>query len=371
MSQKSGDQTEKPTQKKLRDAREEGNVARSEDLTKTVLIGVWLIIFWLMGWLLFARIEQLMALVMDAVRDLDSTTYRIALFQAARLFAEAIIPLVVAAALAAVAVEFLQVGPLLAFKKVQPKMSHLNPVENIKKRFAFKSLVEVAKSVVKTGALLGILLIVLLGTLNHYLDLPYGGAEDVFEAYWYSIQWIAIFLILIFFFISVLDVLFQKQYRIKELMMSRRDIRQERKDSEGDPQMKQQRKDLHKEWGQQNMLSSVRQSNVVVTNPTHIAIALYYEHDETELPVVVAKGEDYEADLIRREAERHDIPIMRDVPLARGLHADVELEDYISSEYFQAVAVILQWAEAVRQGEASRDEPPDTSEMLAPDPSRD
>ena len=366
MAEKSGDQTEKPTDKKLRDAREEGNVARSEDLTKTVMIGLWLVIFWLLGWLLFGRLEEIMALTMSAIPNTASVDFPELLLTAAQIFAGAIIPLIVAATLATIVVEFLQIGPLLAFKKVQPKLSHLNPVDNIKKRFSGKSLVEVAKSVFKTAALIGILLIMLFGSLDHFLELPYGQAGDVFDAYWHSIKWIALFLIIIFFFISVLDIIYQKQARTKDLMMSRRDIRQERKDAEGDPQMKNQRQSLHKEWGEENMLSSVRESNVVVTNPTHIAVALYYDQEHTELPVVVAKGEDYEADLIRREAEKHGVPIMQNVPLARGLHEDVPLEDHISSDYFQAVAIILQWAEAVRNGEADPEDPP-TSEELFPD----
>ena len=131
--------------------------------------------------------------------------------------------------------------------------------------------------------------------------------------------------------------------------MSRRDIRQEVKENEGDPYVKQRRRQLHQEWAQQNMLSAVRKSNVVVTNPTHIAIALQYEPGETDLPVVVAKGEGAFAELIKKTAEEEGIPILQNVPLARGLNEHVQIDDYIGNEFFDAVAEVLHWAENVRR----------------------
>ncbi len=133
-------------------------------------------------------------------------------------------------------------------------------------------------------------------------------------------------------------------------MMSKRDIKQEHKDSEGDPMVKGQRKQLHQEWSQENQLSSVRRSSVVVTNPTHIAVALLYDADETELPMVVAKGEDDFAQRIKQAAEEAGVPIMQNVELARGLYRDIETHKFITEEFFDAVAEVLQWAEEVRMG---------------------
>jgi type III secretion protein U len=135
---------------------------------------------------------------------------------------------------------------------------------------------------------------------------------------------------------------------IKKLRMSRRDIKQEYREDEGDPYIKQRRKQLHFEWAQQNMLSGARRANVIVTNPTHLAIALYYEKGETVVPIVTAKGEDYMAQLIREVAEEEGIPIMRNVDLARALYAEVELDDYIPRDLFEAVAQVLIWAREVR-----------------------
>jgi len=364
MSAKSGDQTEKPTEKKIRDSRNEGNVHRSEDLTKTSLILLWLILFFLLGDYIFARLEAVMIGTYSQVGRIQTPSVAIELLHHSMLLALQILtPFLVATVLLGVLVEFLQVGPLLAFKKVQPKASNINPAEGFQKNFNAKSLVEVFKSVAKTAAIIAAIIIVLYNQMNENSLLPYSQPGSVLQAYWNAIKWILLVLLMIFFFVSVLDAIYQYHAYIKDLMMSRRDIRDEQKQTQGDPQVKQQRQDLHKEWSQENMLSSVRQSNVVVTNPTHLAVAVHYDPEETDLPVVKAKGEDYDARLIREEAERNSIPIMQDVPLARGLYEDVELEDYIKPDFFEAIAQVLQWAEAVRNGDGDPDNPPNLDHL--------
>ncbi|MFP4061637.1 MAG: type III secretion system export apparatus subunit SctU, partial [Halochromatium sp.] len=347
MAEKSGDQTEKPTEKKIRDSRKEGNVSRSEDLTKTSLILLWLGLFFFLGGYMFERLDAIMTGSFSMIGQVETAAGAIEMLrESAMLFLTIIAPFLAATVFIAVLVEFLQVGPLLAFKKVQPKASNINPAEGFKKKFNAKSLVEVFKSVAKTAAIIITIGIVLYSFMNVNSRLPFGEPGDVLEGYWNTIKWIFLVLLMIFFFVAALDVIYQRHAYIKDLMMSRRDIRDEQKQTQGDPQVKQQRQDLHKEWSQENMLSSVRQSNVVVTNPTHLAVALHYDPEETDLPVVTAKGEDYEARLIREEAERNGIPVMQDVPLARGLYEDIELEDYITPEFFEAVAQVLQWAES-------------------------
>src|SRR5690606_19842035 len=259
-----------------------------------------------------------------------------------------VLPLAILAVMLGLLVEFLQVGPLLAFKKVTPNMEKLNPAEGIKKMFSMDNLVELVKSIVKSTALIGIGLVVLWGLMEQLLLLPYAPPAAMGEAIWTGLVRIVIWTVFVFFFISALDSSYQKYSYLKQLRMSKRDIKQEVKDNEGDPYIKQRRKQLHQEWSQQNMLSAVRGSNVVVTNPTHIAVALQYEHGVTDLPVVVAKGEGHEAEMIRRAAEEEGIPIMQNIPLARGLHEKVDLDDYIGKEFFEAVAEVLQWAEGVR-----------------------
>lgn len=343
------DKTEKPTPKKIRDARKEGNVAKSKELTGTVLLLGWIAMGGMLGTFIYGRLQALFDQSLQAVGQ----PFHQVLPQLGQLAFETLLwvclPLMGMALFVGVVIEFLQVGPVMSFKKVSPKMDKMNPVEGIKRMFSMDNLVELLKSVLKCVALVGIGYIVLRGMMEWLLKLPYAPPSAMAGAFWHGVKWIAVWTIAVFFFVSALDVWYQKFSYTKKLRMSRRDIRQEVKENEGDPYVKQRRRQLHQEWAQQNMLSAVRKSNVVVTNPTHIAIALQYEPGETDLPVVVAKGEGAFAELIKKTAEEEGIPILQNVPLARGLNEHVELDDYIGSEFFDAVAEVLHWAESVRR----------------------
>ncbi len=343
------DKTEKPTPKKIRDARKEGNVAKSKELTGTVLLLGWIALGGMLGTFIFGRISALFDQSLQAV----GKPFMEVLPQLGQLAFETLLwillPLMGMALALGVVIEFLQVGPVASIKKVTPKMDKMNPVEGIKRMFSMDNLVELVKSVLKCAALVGIGYIVLRGMMEWLLKLPFAPPTAMAGAFWHGVKWIAVWTIAVFFFVSALDVWYQKFSYTKKLRMSRRDIRQEVKENEGDPYVKQRRRQLHQEWAQQNMLSAVRKSNVVVTNPTHIAVALQYEPGETELPVVVAKGEGAFAELIKKTAVEEGIPILQNVPLARGLNEHVELDDYIGNEFFDAVAEVLHWAENVRR----------------------
>ncbi|MFC4727760.1 type III secretion system export apparatus subunit SctU [Coralloluteibacterium thermophilus] len=342
------DKTEKPTPKKIRDARKEGNVSKSRELTSTVLVLAWLVAGWLMLDYMNARLQAFTNQSLAAInRPFGEALHDLA-WSALDLIVWLTLPLLLMAVFIGLLVEFLQVGPLLAFKKLKPDLSKLNPAEGIKKMFSMDNVVELAKSIFKSVALIGIGVIVALRMLDDLLILPQAPPTAMGDAIWYGLVRIGVWTIFVFFFVSALDAAYQKFSYMKQLRMSRRDIKQEVKENEGDPYVKSRRKQLHEEWSQQNMLQAVRGSNVVVTNPTHIAIALRYEDGVTDLPMVVAKGEDADAELIKRTAEEAGVPIMQNIPLARGLHERVELDEYITNEFFEAVAEVLMWAETVR-----------------------
>lgn len=343
------DKTEKPTAKKVRDARKEGDIAKSKDLTSTVLLLGWLIGGWLLIGFMYDKLRALFQAGVGAidrpfdaaVRELGMTAFNTLLWLT--------LPLLALALFLGVLVEFLQVGPIATIKKMTPKLDKLNPVEGVKKMFSMDNLVELVKALIKCTALLSIGGYVLWNMLPLLLRLPTSPPAAIGSALWYALLRIGLWTIFVFFFLSVLDAWYQKYSYTKKLRMSRRDIRQELKENEGDPYVKSRRKQLHQEWSQQNMLNAVRGSNVVVTNPTHVAVALQYEHGVDDLPVVVAKGEDGVAELIKKTAEEAGVPILENVKLARGLNENVEIDGYISSEFFDAVAEVLHWAEGVRR----------------------
>lgn len=349
-NQDSGDRTEKPTAKRLRDARKDGDVHKSRELTSTVLVLGWFVMVWLAMGMAIRRLSDLV----DAATSAINQPFDQVLPQMGKLSAETLLwlslPFLAAAIVLAVFADFLQVGPVFAPKRIKPDVSRMNPVEGIKKLFSQENLIEVVKALVKSAALIAICVFVLFALLPQYVKLPYTDRMDVIgHAFWVGMARIGAWVIFVFFFVSVLDAFYQRFAFMKRLRMSRRDIRQELKENEGDPHVKGRRRQLHQEWAQQNMLAGVRRSSVVVTNPTHLAIALLYEPGETDLPVIVAKGEDYEAGLIRKAAEEAGVPIMRNIELARGMYERVEIGDYLPTDFFEAVAELLHWAESVRR----------------------
>ena len=345
-----GDKTEKPTPKKIRDARKEGNVAKSKDLTSTVLVMGWVAGAWLLMGFMGARISELFDRSLGAIGSPFLETLPQLGWLALQTLLWMVLPLMLLAVMLGVLIEFLQAGPIATMKKMAPKLDKMNPVEGIKKMFSMDNMIELVKSTIKCAAMLGIGYVVLKGMVERLMMLPHGNPSAMAGAVWHGIKWIMLWTVVVFFFVAALDVWYQKFSYTKKLRMSRRDIKREVKDNEGDPYVKQRRKQLHQEWAQQNMLGSVRKSSVVVTNPTHIAVALQYEEGETELPVVVAKGEGAMAEAIKQAAEEAGVPILQNVPLARGLNEKVELDDYIGDEFFDAVAEVLFWAEGVRRG---------------------
>jgi type III secretion protein U len=346
--QKSADQTEKPTPKRLKDARKDGDVPKSKELTATVGVLCWFILTWLTLSVAQARLSALFALAFAAIGQVGQGPVPALWIPALRTLVLICLPLLLAAAAIGLLIEFLQVGGIFAPKRLAPNTGRMNPVEGLNRMFSQDNLIEVVKSIVKTAALAAIFVLVLLRLLPEILRLPLGRPEDMSAAHWHALLWMAVWTVGVFFLLAAGDVAYQRYAFLRKMRMSRRDIRQEFRDTEGDPYIKQRRRQLHQDWAQQNMLEAVRKSSAVVVNPEHIAVAILYEPGTTALPVVSAKGEDYEAQLIREAAEEAGVPIMRNVELARGLHENVAVDEYVTAEFFQAIAELLRWAESVR-----------------------
>jgi type III secretion protein U len=343
--------TEKPTPKKIRDARNKGDVPKSKDLASTAGTLVWVLImvgasnFWV------GQLGELVNRTFTAMqRPFEEVMYAVMVDAVRVLLLLGLVPLVISSSMGTF-IEFLQVRGVIAFEKVKPDLNHLNPAKGFKKVFSMDNVVELIKSVIKTTILIAIFLAVMHGYMDSVIKLPYATPGAVGSLWWKISLQFSIWVLVLFFFVAAFDMVFQQNSFMKKLRMSRRDIKQEMKDDEGDPYVRQRRKQLHQEWSDQNMLSSVRRSNVVVTNPTHYAVALRYEKGDTDVPMVIAKGEDHMARLIKETALQEGIPIMENVMLARSLHAQVEIDDFIPTELFEAVAEVLIWAQSIRAEE--------------------
>lgn len=343
--QNTGEKTEKPTQKKLRDARREGQVAKSKDLTHTAVTFAWVVVLTgLAGWI-SGQLAQLLDATWVQIESISVESLIGAGISAAKvLLWLTIVPLALVAALGSL-VEFLQVGAILAPKRIAPKPSNIGISQGFKRIFSMDNLFEVFKSIAKTIVLISIISLIALSALDAIVLLPTADVLVYSETNNRLLLLLFVWVIVTFLFLSIGDWMYQKYSFERKQRMSKYDIKRENKEQDGDPHTRGARKSLHRQWATQSVQHAARNANAVVVNPTHIAVALFYKAGETLVPVVAAKGEGEIARLIRESAEDAGVPVVRNVSLARALNYRCDAEDYIPEDMFDAVAEVLAWAE--------------------------
>jgi type III secretion protein U len=346
----SGDKTEKPTPKRLEDARKKGDVAKSKEITSTVELMIWLALGGLLSTYAAERISALMTSALAAVSShadsavLFRNVSYMAIETLALLTAVLLIPVVAVGLLT----EFLQIGPVVTAEKFKPKMENMNPVEGVKRMFTMDNVIEVLKAVGKTALLCLIGWLVIKAALPE-LILLVGAPAQIGNAIWTVSKQTLVWTLVIFALVSVLDMSWQKFSFTKKMRMSMRDIKQEMKESEGDPYIKAQRKQTHQEWSQRNAAAAAGGANVLVVNPTHVAIAIDYDKQTCPVPTISAKGEDLVARAMREAAEDAGVPIVRNITLARDLLARGEIGEIIPRDLFDIIAEVILWAREVRE----------------------
>jgi len=347
--EKEASQTEKPTKKRVRDARKQGQVSKSKDLSASLLLIVWFGLAWSLTDNIYDKLSTLMESAISGISEPFALHLPVLTELSLTVLVLVLAPLLFFSSVAGTLFEFFQVGPLIAPKKVTPDFNSLNPGTGLKRMFSTRSLVEVIKALLKSVLLIGIALIVMGGLLGTYSSLGRGSVENIGPAYWLGIEQLFLWVIIVFALVSLIDVVYQKYELTKQLQMSKRDIRQEHKNTDGSPEMKGERRKLHREWSQTGVMNAVLRSKAVVRNPTHVSVAIAYDEDEHDLPVVVAKGVDEAAAFINEIAHDAGIPSVELPPLARALNESIDVDAYITSEFFQAVAEVLSLAEKINQ----------------------
>ena len=341
------EKTEQPTAKKLRDAREQGQVAHSKDFTQTVLILA------LFGYLI-ANAKGLLGQFTDlivmpvAMLGMDFDAAADALIGGlTRGAIEILLPFIGIVIVVGIFIEMVQVGVLFAFKAIQPSGKKLNVAENLKNLFAAKSWVELLKSVLKIGVVGSVIWLLLAHEIGGLLTIPRAGVQGVGVAVGALMATLFKQVAVAYFVIAGFDFVYQRLQHRKQLMMSKDEVHREYKEMEGDPHIKHKRRHLHQEMLAEGAVHAARNASVVVTNPTHLAVALRYDGPEaTPLPVVLAKGEGALAQRMKAAAIEAGVPVMQNIPLARALMRDAVAEQYIPAELVEPVAEVLR---AVRE----------------------
>jgi type III secretion protein U len=338
-----GEKTEEPTEKKLEDARKKGEAPKSQDVNAAIgLLGL-LVAFAVFAGTSAGHLMRIVSVVLDhgmTVRGNEDMQATAAALVEDGLWA--LLPFVAASIVLGLIASFGQVGFKISMEAIAPKFDKLNPVSGLKRIFSVRSILEVVKMAVKALALGTVVWI----TIRDLLPLLVGSvrleAASLAAAAWSAALKLLAAGLLVFIVIAPLDFGLQRWLFRRDQKMSKQDIKDEYKNSEGDPNVKGQRKQLAYEMAMSAPQKAVPTATVVVTNPTHYAVALRYAPGETPLPIIVAKGMDAQAMRIRGIADEHQIPIVGNPPLARALYKH-PLDAPIPEELFEAVAAVLRW----------------------------
>ncbi len=336
------EKTEDATPRRLRESRKKGQVAKSRDLnTIVILIGAFGLIAALKGYM-GNLIEQSMKSAFRIAYETDLTKEILFLHgkQMFIIYVKTILPFLGAIVLIAAAVGFLQVGPIFSGEPMKPKMDRLNIVKNIKNMMKVTTLVELFKNIAKMALIFIIAYLTLKDNMRDVVSTVIGTAEQSSAV---AAKVITIFLIKVFIcfiIIAMIDLMVQRWQYKKNLKMTKDEVKREYKQDEGDPLLKSIRKQLHREMAMSDVRQSVSVSDVVVTNPTEVAVVLKYNDKEMVAPQIMAKGQRLFAEAIREYAEEFNIPIMQNVPLAWAL-VELEIGDEIPEHLYAAVAEVL------------------------------
>jgi type III secretion protein U len=347
------EKTEKATPKKLRDARKKGQVAKSQDFPSAFTFVVSILGTLYASSYLYENIGSYIIKSFKSVSSNIDLTNRAGGFltEAINVIAICSFPIVIIVAICGVLVNFLIIGPLFSFEAMKFDIKKLNPVEGIKQKFKLKTLVELIKSLLKISGAALIIYLAIWNALPQVVQtssVPVVVSANLLKDF---LQTISIRVGIFFLAVAIFDLAFQKRTFAKQMMMEKFEIKQEYKDTEGDPLIKGKRRERFREIAYSEGPSGARRARAIITNPTHIAVAIGYDDDKEPVPVIITMGAGPMAEQIIKVAIEANIPIMRNVELAHQLYKKGKISDYIPLDTYKAVAEILRWIASLEEKE--------------------
>lgn len=353
------EKTEKATPKKLRDARKKGQVAKSQDFPAAFTFVVSIAASVIAGGYIYQQLVAYFSNIFIGISGNTDLTNRAGgyLGQALTIIMNCSLPIMALTTIVGILVSFLTVGPCFSMEAMKFDVKRLNPVTNIKNMFKFKTIFELLKSCLKIGGAVILIFSVMHTSLQELIataGMPIMAIVSVISSF--LIQ-VAIRVGIFFLIIALLDLVYQKYNFAKEMKMEKYEVKQEYKDTEGDPHIKSKRRQLTQEIAYQEGPSATKRARAVVINPTHIAVALEYKEEENEpAPRVVTMGQGIVAEQIIKVATENRVPIMRNVELAWTLYQKGKIGEYIPEETYRAVSEILKWLAKMEEKEGGEEE---------------
>ena len=357
MADEGGEKTEMPTAKKLRDAREKGQVCTSKDIVSTALLIVMFCLVAISCVLLVEDFQVLISFVGQRLGDRPVASIQEGSKMAVIFICKYTALFVLAAAVVGIAANVFQIGFLFTLEPLKPNLDKLNPVEGAKKIFNMKNLFEFLKNVVKVTFLGYLIYKIILASIPELLVMCYGTIDDIFPCLRLMMKRLAYYTAFGYIVIAVVDRLFQGRNFTKEMMMTKDEVKREYKEMEGSQEVKQAQRDFRNEiLNGPAPEAATKKANVVVTNPTHLAIGIRYNVEEALLPYIVVAGADDVAKIIRETALEEGIPIMENVPLAHALWEKGRVDDLIPNDLIEPVAEVLKWVKKLQDAKKEEEE---------------
>ena len=352
-----GEKTEQPTSKKIEDARKEGQVAKSQELGNAVSLIALFLILKIAGTSMGENFVSIFQMVYDAIPnftkmvsgEIPKRDYAQIMSTVMLRMVIMLLPVFIIGVVSGVAVNILQVRWHPTTKPLQPKFDKLNPANGFKRLFSKEKLMDLLKAIIKIVLIFYVVWSYMKGKAGMLLllyDYPMTEAVALVSSTVIDLGLRVSFIYLIF---GLADFGYQKWKFRQDMMMTKQEVKDEWKNSEGDPQVKQKIRQKMMEVSRSRMMQEVPKADVVITNPTHYAVALKYDTERAAAPIVIAKGQDFLAQKIKEAARENDVEIVENKPLARMLYHNVEIGAVIPPELYQSVAEVLAFVYNLRK----------------------
>ena len=356
MAEQEQDRSEQATPYKLEQARKKGSVAKSQDAVYVAVLAALLVFIYGFGWQAVNGVLKVTQTALVSLNREDWTVMGVSTWLSGMLIdaVSPLLPLVMALIIAAVLASVAQTGPLFSFHPIQPDFTRLNPATGFKRVFSLKMVYEGGKSVLKLLVVATVLTLVLSELPALFVSAPYMDVRHYAQLLLDQGASLIFKLALAMMVLAVLDMSYTRWEFMRQMRMSKREVKDEHKQREGDPRIRSRLREIRLELLKRSKgLTQVPEADVLITNPVHYAVAVKYRHGEMLAPQVVAKGAGNLARKMREVAARHNVVVVQNPPLARALFRQVETEQYVPETLYPQVAKILVWVYAMRRNKAA------------------
>lgn len=348
-----GEKTEDASSRKLGKAREEGQVPKSMEIPSVVVLLGGVTALYATAFFFYQNCVEVFKynFIFDRVPELNPADLTVLFIYHAKKMFLMCLPVFGAVCIVALISNIAQVGFHISWKAIEPKLEKLNPINGFKQKFSSRALIEFVKSLVKIAVVSVVCYLATKGELSNVLTLYDNSTAQILLFLLIKSFWIFIKVCLVMAVVAILDYAFQKWKFLEDQKMTKKEVKDEQKQTEGDPAIKSKIRQLQMAAARKRMMAEVPEADVVVTNPTHLAVALKYDKAKMDAPTVLAKGAGVVAENIKKIARENDVPIVEDKQLARNLYRTVDIDGQVPFEYYQAVAELLAYVYGLKSGQ--------------------